>query len=358
METIFYILSIMVLPVAAFSGLIATTKKPRSGMKNSFAFLSLVIFISNLFFLLEYHSLFHADDKFSLGLDYLLFVSSLNFVYFFPNHFRNMPVLNQTVWFLFGGLAFGFISVMIHSQSILNIQKFILPVVYLSSGILIYKKTWKYFPNIKSFMRTGLGLFLLIFLFYILLIVFHEIGKIAKLPEPIHIWNLSYFLIYNGFLLHFTFRDEYISTPLSSVMERSRLVLREIQPASPKGTQALKESLMKYYEDSHLTNHIEEFHFHLLADETIDNALEHGGKRSYDDISVYVFESPKYTDVYVIDRGKGFNPQKIPSPLEKDRKLIPSGRGIHLLKELFKVRWNFLGNEICVRIVNPPRKSK
>ncbi len=95
---------------------------------------------------------------------------------------------------------------------------------------------------------------------------------------------------------------------------------------------------------------MDSFWFQILVDETLDNALEHGGKRGDDKITVHVFESARYIDVYVIDRGKGFNPRLVPNPLNTDRKMVSTGRGIHILKKLFIVRWNFLGNEICIRI--------
>lgn len=358
METFFLTLSFAVLLASLYTALLSFAKKPRSLMKNSFAIFCLVLFSQNLFFLLDRFECIQMSRNFSLGLDYLLFATSLGFASHFPNYFRNMPILNQMVAFFLGGLAFSYLGILLHSEEVLDISREILILVYFAMGFVVYKKTWKYFTNIRSFLVTLLLLYFIVILSYIAMIYLEHEHFLAKLPEPVLVWNLAYASFFLAFLLHFTFREEYISIPISTLWERSRNVLERVEPASPKGTERLKAALLEYYESSHLKEFLEEFSFRLLVDETVDNALEHGGKRSYDDITVYVYESKKFTDVYVIDRGKGFNPKKVPSPLRADRKMIPSGRGIHLLKELYQVRWNFLGNEIRIRILNPPQKSR
>ena len=184
---------------------------------------------------------------------------------------------------------------------------------------------------------------------------FTEYQPFLRFQDNIPLFGINFIftLIYVIFLFRFTFASTYTATPISILFEKSRQVFHQVENANAKGSIQLKRSLIHFYDTSSIKDFVDSFDFHLLVDETIDNAIEHGGKRSYDDINVYIIETKKSIDIYVIDRGKGFDPKRLPSPLREDRKLIPSGRGIHLLKELFEVRWNFLGNEVCVRIRKP-----
>ncbi|MCC5815320.1 MAG: ATP-binding protein [Leptospira sp.] len=342
--------------ISLLIGIIALTRRPRSGMKNSFSFVCFLFFISNLFVTLEDGYGIIVFNSYREFFSYLQYITILFFVFYFPNHFRNMPGINQLIWFVLGGiLSSGIYEFCIIGQDkIRSIIVFF--TLYSIAGFIIYLKTWKYFSNIKSFMRSSILMYALVLLFFILQLLWME--ESVNTFQPLQYWNLLFLLIFLSFLAHFTFRSNYVSIPLSTLFERTEKVLHLIEPANKKGSAILKSKLIEYYEGSRLKDFVEEFHFHLLVDETLDNAIEHGGKRSYDDITIYVFESKKFTDIYVIDRGKGFNPKKIPNPLSQDRKMVPSGRGIHILKGLFKVRWNFLGNEVCVRIPSPLQKSK
>jgi anti-sigma regulatory factor (Ser/Thr protein kinase) len=356
MDTFFQIISNIVLILSFFIGIIALTKRPRSGMKNSFSMLCFLFFASNLFVILDVQSGYQPFNLSGEFFSYIQYISILFFVFYFPNHFRNMPSINQLIWFVLGAiLSSGIYEFCITGQDKIR-SIIVFSIVYMVAGFIIYLKTWKYFSNIKSFMRSSIIMYFAVMVFFIMQIFWME-EKVNSF-QPLQYWNLLFLLIFLSFLVHFTFRSNYVSIPLSTLFERTEKVLHLIEPANKKGSAILKSKLIEYYEGSRLKDYVEEFHFHLLVDETLDNAIEHGGKRSYDDITIYVFESKKFTDIYVIDRGKGFNPKKIPNPLSQDRKLVPSGRGIHILKGLFKVRWNFLGNEVCVRIPSPLQKSK
>lgn len=129
------------------------------------------------------------------------------------------------------------------------------------------------------------------------------------------------------------------------------ILMMEIEASVNKnGCIYLKEELWKFYETEKWYRFIDEFWFNILIDETIDNALEHGGKRIDDQITVRIFQTSKNIDFYIIDSGKGFDPSSIPNPLDSNRKDIPTGRGIYILKQLYEVSWNFLGNEVRVRV--------
>ena len=168
---------------------------------------------------------------------------------------------------------------------------------------------------------------------------------------PVEFIDMIYLSILGYAIYYFRFIGYYPSLLSYFIMgEYATLVIQKVEPASREGAQSLKDYLWRIYESENWRDFVDEFWFNIVIDETIDNALEHGGKRSYDVITVCLYESPEYLDLYVKDMGKGFEPSGIPDPRLPERKTIPTGRGIHILKKLYNVKWNFIGNEIRVRI--------
>lgn len=157
--------------------------------------------------------------------------------------------------------------------------------------------------------------------------------------------QFKFIAFYPGFLSIFIYR------------ELPRLVIQSIAPSNLQGAQSLKEELWKIYELEDWKRFLNEFWFSIIIDETLDNAVEHGGRRSDDEVTVQVFETSKFLDIYVIDSGKGFEPEMVPDPARPDRINVPTGRGIHIMKKLFHVSWNFLGNEIRVRVSKDPKDN-
>ncbi|WCL47566.1 ATP-binding protein [Leptospira sp. GIMC2001] len=345
------VLSIAAMLLSLLTGMISLAKKPRSIMKASFSVFSLLVAFANGLYLFEVFSSVSFPLLFFRIRDFLLIGSLLYFGWNFPNYFRNLPIISRIVWFIFGAVFFcGIYSVFVESLN----EKFhavLVIVSYTLFGWIAWRKTWTSFRNIQKFMLFGLifhsvNIFLTILLYANVL----AIDEINKNNISLIGLDLTFLSTYLLFLYNFTFSHNYISIPFSSLIEKAKLIYDNVEFANPQGAKIMKKSLLDFYKESKLTEIMDVFHFQLLIDETIDNAIEHGGKRSDDDITVSIYESDDYYDLYVIDRGKGFDPRSIPNPLEKDRKMVPSGRGIHILKKFFLVRWNFLGNEICVRI--------
>jgi hypothetical protein len=52
--------------------------------------------------------------------------------------------------------------------------------------------------------------------------------------------------------------------------------------------------------------------------------------------------------------GKGFDPTSLDSLEDGDTN---TGKGIYILKKLFQVEWNFLGNEVRVRVSKNPNEN-
>ena len=133
------------------------------------------------------------------------------------------------------------------------------------------------------------------------------------------------------------------------------LMVQKTAPATREGANRLKEELWSLYEVEHWQNFLSEFWYSIIVDETLGNALLHGGKRYEDELTVQIFETKKFLDFYVIDMGKGFDPRSIIAPSEDGES--STGKGIYILRKLFQVDWNFLGNEVRVRVSKNPDEN-
>ncbi|MCE9500206.1 MAG: ATP-binding protein [Leptospira sp.] len=172
------------------------------------------------------------------------------------------------------------------------------------------------------------------------------------------VFNIFFFVTVSYFLVHFRFWEFYPGVFAALMLkEWPRMLVEIVAPATVDGCRYLKQELWKEYKNRQWVFFLEEFWFNIIIDETLDNAIEHGGQRMMDDITVQVFETEVFLDLFVIDKGKGFDPKEVPDPSLEERKSVPSGRGIHIMKKLFDVSWNFLGNEIRVRVSKDPDKN-
>ena len=72
----------------------------------------------------------------------------------------------------------------------------------------------------------------------------------------------------------------------------------------------------------------------LSVSEAATNAIVHGNKLNPSKKVTIDAEANTHTLAFTIkDEGDGFNPDNIPNPLEEEHLLIPSGRGVFLIKE-------------------------
>jgi serine/threonine-protein kinase RsbW len=71
----------------------------------------------------------------------------------------------------------------------------------------------------------------------------------------------------------------------------------------------------------------------LAVHEAVINAITHGNRNAPDkQVDVrYIIEADALT-IYVRDRGKGFDPDKLPDPTNSDNLLNPTGRGIFYMR--------------------------
>ncbi|XDD48551.1 ATP-binding protein [Leptospira sp. WS39.C2] len=333
-------------------------------MKTSFSILAGFFFVGNLTILLDALVLKnqilnhpHTISTFLVFLSFVLIFFGLHF----PTFFRNFPKLLILSSFVFGmGIMLLLVDLgllnEIYPEASLILLKYYYNAYYVFTFLLfsylIIAKLRFNFPAIQTFME---------YIYYAAFVTCFSFLIICNYPTLIPIttsYFLHFFLFLNllflycfvVFLFHYSFTKDYLTHPFSFLFERSKQIFEEKFPANRSNSRLVKEKLWNLYEKQNWRKTMDSFWFQILVDETLDNALEHGGKREDDIITVHVFESSKYIDVYVIDSGKGFNPRSIPSPIESDRKLVTGGRGIHILKKLFLVRWNFLGNEVNIRV--------
>jgi len=94
---------------------------------------------------------------------------------------------------------------------------------------------------------------------------------------------------------------------------------------------------------------VSEFDFRLALDEAVQNAYLHGngrdpGKRIHVSIKSY----KQKVQITVCDEGNGFHADALPDPKEMENRFKPHGRGVCLLKNLFRVNWSDGGR--CVRV--------
>ncbi len=86
----------------------------------------------------------------------------------------------------------------------------------------------------------------------------------------------------------------------------------------------------------------------LVLTEAVSNAIIHGNKEHPDkSVEVATVLSPNRILLTVRDEGAGFNPEKIPNPLENGNLLKSSGRGVWLMREFSdEVRFHDDGRKV------------
>ncbi|MBE7413405.1 MAG: ATP-binding protein [Leptospiraceae bacterium] len=339
-------------------------RRPLTSAKFTFtifaSFLSLWNINESLSLLLSDEGKYFSQSKDILEILTFFFLAlfSLNF----PFYRRRDTVPSYYISLLLGiGLTLIFFTIYQNfskSQPIEKEAKSILTNAYLCASFLFviaisFFKINKSFQRLKSFFIHILILFVSILVFINLFDSFfpgyffdkHNSGLKVSVVNVFFFSTVFYFLVYFKF---WEFYPGIFSVFYSR--EFSTKIMERIASATPEGAKFLKDELWKANLDEGWNNFIDNFWFNIIIDETLDNAVEHGGRRIMDDITVQVYQTKSFLDFYIVDRGKGFDPTSVPNPAREDRKSIPSGRGIHIMKKLFNVRWNFLGNGIRVRI--------
>lgn len=96
------------------------------------------------------------------------------------------------------------------------------------------------------------------------------------------------------------------------------------------------------------------FHCQMAVDEACTNVIEHAyGEENADSFEITCFVEAGRCTIQVVDHGKPFEPDKVPSPRvsEKLDEIKPGGIGLHLMKQLMdEVRFEFLaeGNKLVM----------
>ncbi len=347
----------------AVIGAMTVIRRPLTSAKITFCIFSSFLLLWNVN---ESLSLFVGLNKnlFSITgeiLQILTFFFLALFALNFPFYRRRDSIPSYFVSFLLGlGFTLIFLSIYhaLNNESIpidskaksVLIDFYVYSIFIFVIGISFLKIN-KSFQKLKSFLVHAVIEFIL------LLVSINTVNYIypgyffANGVIHVSVVNLFYFVTLFYFLIYFKFWEFYPG--IFSVFysrEFSSRVMESIASATPEGAKFLKDELWKANKDEGWGEFVDNFWFNIIIDETLDNAVEHGGRRTMDDITVQVYETKSFLDFYIVDRGKGFDPTNVPDPARDDRKAIPAGRGIHIMKKLFNVRWNFLGNGIRVRV--------
>jgi len=84
-------------------------------------------------------------------------------------------------------------------------------------------------------------------------------------------------------------------------------------------------------------NEDQEANLGIALSEIVNNAIIHGNKLDpQKHVIVEVKYAAKEVEITVTDEGKGFNPEKLKDPREKDNLLRQNGRGIFMAEHLSK----------------------
>lgn len=140
---------------------------------------------------------------------------------------------------------------------------------------------------------------------------------------------------------------------MSNDSENSSLVVESAFSASQKVYQKILHAMKKYdfSED-------EIFAVHLAFEEAFANAVRHGNKlHPHRSVQVDFYISNEKIEILVTDEGKGFDPERVPDPRQKQNLLQTSGRGLLLIRSYMDIaEYNNIGNQI--RLVKFKNKCK
>jgi len=105
-----------------------------------------------------------------------------------------------------------------------------------------------------------------------------------------------------------------------------------------------------------------EFHKLLVATtEAVNNAIMHGNKATPEkSVTVDITIKKNYIVIRVCDEGGGFDPEKIPNPLDEENLLKESGRGLFLMQTLMdevEIIANDTGCEVRMSLYTGPKKG-
>lgn len=128
---------------------------------------------------------------------------------------------------------------------------------------------------------------------------------------------------------------------------------RTIRSTKSESDNLIDEAL-QFLEELHqwgLAANVSEFNFRLALDEAVVNAVHHGNRCDPEKrVSVIINACKNKIKITVTDEGKGFCPYDILKPTDKKNRFAVHGRGIHLIKNICRVKWNNKGNIISIML--------
>ncbi|HTX18814.1 MAG TPA: ATP-binding protein [Bacteroidota bacterium] len=131
----------------------------------------------------------------------------------------------------------------------------------------------------------------------------------------------------------------------------ARKTFRFTMSSNPKNIHRVEQFLLKI--NSSLKFSDERFGTLLvIVTEAVNNAIIHGNKRNAaKKVVVTGTVAGHLLTIRVKDEGKGFDPHRVPNPIDEGNLLRDSGRGVFLMRQLAeKVHYNTSGNEVTLTI--------
>lgn len=128
--------------------------------------------------------------------------------------------------------------------------------------------------------------------------------------------------------------------------DAARLVL----PSRREDVEAALQQVMRQVESCGMTR-AECFAVRLALEEALSNAVRHGNRNDpCKCITLSYRVTPECVEIEVEDQGPGFVPEAVPDPTLDENIIIPSGRGLMLMRAyMSEVRYNDRGNRVYLR---------
>ena len=121
---------------------------------------------------------------------------------------------------------------------------------------------------------------------------------------------------------------------------------RTISPNEKEAHRLINEALLYFQKvkQQNLAPSVDEYYYRLALDETLTNAIKHGGRSEGSEAPKEITLTIKFTKkgikITVSDTGEGFDPAALPDPRAGENVFKGGGRGVFILNTVGEVSWD------------------
>lgn len=122
-------------------------------------------------------------------------------------------------------------------------------------------------------------------------------------------------------------------------------------PADPGAISKISDGVMQMLKGKGLVQE-DDFNIELALQEALANAIRHGAKNDPSKQIQCIVTVDEHDEILIVvrDPGPGFDPSKVPDPMEEKNLFKPSGRGVFLINQLMdEVRYEDEGREVRMK---------